>query len=108
MENLNATVGEGTAELTVKDQYRNMEARLSEVPGLVRAAEAAVRSVGLEPRLRAIRGGTDGAALTEMGIPCPNLGTGGRNFHGEYEYAIVEEVENAQRVVLRLAEMAFV
>ena len=107
VENLNATVGEGTAELTVKDQYRNMEARLCEVPELVRAAEAAVRSVGLEPRLRAIRGGTDGAALTEMGIPCPNLGTGGRNFHGEYEYAIVEEVEKAQSIVLHLAEMTF-
>ena len=69
-------------------------------------AERAVRAVGLEPKLVAIRGGTDGARLTEMGIPCPNLGTGGRNYHGECEYAIVEEIEQAFRIVLELAKSA--
>ena len=103
---VNAKDGAGTAQLTIKDQYTNMEARLKEVPELVAAAEAAVRSVGLEPKLVAIRGGTDGAHLTEMGIPCPNLGTGGRNYHGECEYAIVEEIGQAYRIVRALGGLA--
>ena len=103
---LNQTVGAGTVQLTLKDQYVNMEDRLAHVPELVAMAERAVRAVGLEPKLVAIRGGTDGARLTEMGIPCPNLGTGGRNYHGECEYAIVEEIEQAFRIVLELAKSA--
>ena len=89
--------------LEIRDQYYNMEEGIAAAPGLVENACAAVRSVGLEPKIVAIRGGTDGAALTRMGIPCPNLGTGGRNYHGECEYAVVEEVEQALKVVLFLA-----
>lgn len=104
---INARHGEGTATLTIKDQYRNMEDELAKFPALIAAAEEAVRSVGLEPKRVAIRGGTDGARLTtEFGIACPNLGTGGRNYHGECEYAIVSEVEKAYRIVLTLATEA--
>lgn len=102
---VNARYGAGTVSLTVKDQYRNMEEGIGKVPELVEAAKAALRSEGLEPRLGAIRGGTDGATLTAMGIPCPDIGTGGRNFHGECEYAIVEEVEKSFRIVLKLSGM---
>jgi len=91
-------------ELKIEDQYRNMEEGIARVPELVERALEAVRSVGFEPRIVAIRGGTDGAALTQMGIPCPNLGTGGRNYHGECEYAIVEEAEQAEKVLLFLAQ----
>lgn len=100
---INAKYGEGRVVVKTADQYRNMEDKIAETPHLVEAAKAAVRSVGLEPRLVAIRGGTDGANLTQMGIPCPNLGTGGRNYHGECEYAIVEEAEKAYRIALYLA-----
>lgn len=101
---IDAKYGVGTASLEIKDQYRNMEEELEKVPHLIANALDAVRSVGLEPTLKEIRGGTDGAHLTpEMGIPCPNLGTGGRNYHGESEYAIIDEFEKAHRVVLTLA-----
>lgn len=101
---VNAKYGEGTAALEIKDQYRNMEEELLKVPHLIENALNAVRAVGLEPILKEIRGGTDGAHLTtEMGIPCPNLGTGGRNYHGESEYAIISEFEKAYRIVLKLA-----
>ena len=100
----NAKFAEDTVTVTISDQYRNMEAGIAKVPFLIEAAKEALQSVGLEPHLCAIRGGTDGAHLTAMGIPCPNLGTGGRNYHGECEYAIVEEIEQSFRIVLELAK----
>ncbi len=102
---LNAKYGAGTVTLKVADQYRNMEEKIAAVPFLVEEAKAAIRAAGLEPTVVAIRGGTDGAQLSEMGIPCPNLGTGGHNFHGEREYAVVEEMEQALQIVLKLAQM---
>ena len=100
---VNAAHSAGTATLDIRDQYGNMEDGIAKVPELVDAATEALRSVGVEPRLVAIRGGTDGAHLTQMGIPCPNLGTSARNFHGEHEYAVVEEIDQMTRVVLALA-----
>ena len=100
---LNAKYGEGTVSLDLRDQYRNMEDVLKKHPALVRAAMEAVAAEGYEPRLSAVRGGTDGATLSWRGIPCPNIGFGGRNCHGEREFLIVEEFEAALRVVLRLA-----
>ena len=102
---LNAKYGAGTVELKVTDQYRNMEEKIAQVPFLVEEAKAAIRAAGLEPEIKAIRGGTDGAKLAEMGIPCPNLGTGGHNFHGQREYAVVEEMEQSLQIVLKLAQM---
>lgn len=100
---INAAEGRCAASLDIHDSYRNMEGRLAEVPELVERAKEAVRSVGLEPKLVAIRGGTDGANLTQMGIPCPNLGSGGRNYHGECEFAIVREIKKAYEIVRHLA-----
>ena len=102
----NAKYAEDTVTVTISDQYRNMEAGIAKVPFLVEAAKEALQSVGLEPHLCAIRGGTDGAFLTEMGIPCPNLGTGGRNFHGECEYAVVPEAVQALAVSRYLVSAA--
>lgn len=100
---IKAKYGPDSATIEIKDQYRNMEDDLNKAPELIAAAEAAVRSVGLVPKLVAIRGGTDGAHLTtDFGIPCPNLGTGGRNYHGESEYVIVDEFEKAYRIALAL------
>ena len=82
-ETLNAKYGAGTVVLTIKDQYRNMEEIIRQHPFLIEIAEDAVRSAGIEPVIVPIRGGTDGATLSFKGLPCPNLGTGGYNFHGE-------------------------
>ncbi|OQA87288.1 MAG: Peptidase T [Lentisphaerae bacterium ADurb.Bin242] len=101
-ERLNAKYGPGTVTLTIKEQYRNMEEVLRRHPFLVDIAGQAVRDVGLEPKTVPIRGGTDGARLSFKGLPCPNLGTGGFNFHGECEYASVQEMEAAVRVVLNI------
>ena len=77
---------------------------MEKYPFLVEIAERAVRSVGIEPVLSPIRGGTDGARLCFMGLPCPNIGYGGYNAHGEREYADVQGMENAVRIVLYIAD----
>ena len=99
-ETLNAKYGAGTVVLTIKDQYRNMEEIIRQHPFLIEIAEDAVRSAGIEPVIVPIRGGTDGATLSFKGLPCPNLGTGGYNFHGECEFASVQEMESSVQVIL--------
>ena len=101
-ETLNAKYGAGTVVLTIKDQYRNMEKIIRQHPFLIEIAEDAVRSVGIEPVIVPIRGGTDGATLSFKGLPCPNLGTGGYNFHGECEFASVQEMESSVQVILNI------
>ncbi len=97
-----AAYGAGTATLRLRDQYRNMEEVVAKHPALVRAALDAIAAEGFEPRLEPVRGGTDGATLSWRGLPCPNLGTGGHNAHGEREFLVVEEFDAALRIVLRL------
>ncbi len=101
-DKLNAKYGSGTVTLTIKEQYRNMEEILRRHPFLIDIAGQAIRDEGLEPETVPIRGGTDGALLSFRGLPCPNLGTGGFNFHGECEYASVQEMETAVRIVLNI------
>ncbi len=103
-ERLNAKYGAGTVTLTVKEQYRNMEEVLLRHPFLIDIAGQAIRDAGLEPKTVPIRGGTDGALLSFKGLPCPNLGTGGFNFHSECEYASVQQMETAVRIVLNIVE----
>mgnify|MGYP005783615231 FL=1 len=101
-ETLNAKYGAGTVVLTIKDQYRNMEEIIRQHPFLIEIAEDAVRSAGIEPVIVPIRGGTDGATLSFQGLPCPNLGTGRYNFHGECEFASVQEMESSVQVILNI------
>lgn len=101
-ETLNAKYGAGTVVLTIKDQYHNMEEIIRQHPFLIEIAEDAVRSAGIEPVIVPIRGGTDGATLSFKGLPCPNLGTGGYNFHGECEFASVQEMESSVQVILNI------
>ena len=101
-ETLNAKYGAGTVVLTMKDQYRNMEEIIRQHPFLIEIAEDAVRSAGIEPVIVPIRGGTDGATLSFHGLPGPNLGTGGYNFHGECEFASVQEMESSVQVILNI------
>lgn len=90
---LNDKYGEGTFRLTLRDSYYNMKEKVAEKPEVVDRALAALRACGLTPACVPIRGGTDGARLSFMGLVCPNLGTGGYNGHGIFEYACVQEME---------------
>jgi tripeptide aminopeptidase len=98
---------EPRAEVTVDihRQYRNMRSYIEAVPHIVRAAEEAIRAEGLEPVRTAIRGGTDGSRLSEMGLPTPNIFTGGHEYHSVREWASVHDMASAAATVVRLAEV---
>ena len=100
---LNEKYGEGTVTLIIKEQYRNMKEKIEPCMHLIDNAKKAVQQSGLNPKTVAIRGGTDGARLSFMGLPCPNLGTGGYAFHGPCEHITVEgmdyAVENLKNIV---------
>ena len=92
-------------ELEVREQYRNMRAVLNQVPEVMDAAEAAIRAEGIEPIRRPIRGGTDGSLLSEMGLPTPNIFTGGHEYHSTREWVSVQDMAAAAATVVRLAEV---
>ncbi len=100
---LNGVWGEGTFELTLEDSYYNMKEKITPHPHLIADAEDAMRAAGVEPRIVPIRGGTDGARLSYEGIPCPNLSTGGANFHGTHEFIPVFAMEKMVEVLRTLA-----
>ena len=87
---MNEKYGEGTVKLEIKEQYRNMAEKIRPCYHLIENAEEAARRAGMEPIVLPIRGGTDGARLSFMGLPCPNIGTGGYACHGPYEHITVE------------------
>lgn len=93
-EFMNCKYGEGTVELTVKDSYFNMRKCIEPHMYVVERAKAAMKAVGMEPEEVPIRGGTDGARLSYEGLPCPNLCTGGENYHGRFEFIPVEDMES--------------
>lgn len=101
---LNAKYGEGTVNVTITDSYKNMCSYIEQRMDIVERAYRAIESIGLTPKSSAIRGGTDGASLTYQGLPCPNLGTGGRNFHGKYEYASINEMKQCVQVLIEIAK----
>lgn len=100
---LNKKYGEGTVEVQVKESYRNMLEVIEKNEYVVELARDAIRSVGLDPISTPVRGGTDGARLSFMGLPCPNLGTGGYAFHGPFEHITVEGMETAVKIIKYLA-----
>ena len=102
---INEKYGEGTAKLTVTDSYRNMAEMIRPVFHIVEIAEEAVRMAGLEPIHAPVRGGTDGSRLSFMGLPTPNLGTGGYAFHGPYEHATVEGMEKASEIIVNIVKL---
>ena len=103
-EELNAKYGENTVELQMKDQYYNMKEMVEPHMYLIDYAKEAAKEVGLNPKVVAIRGGTDGARLSFMGLPCPNLGTGGFGFHGPYEHVTAEGMEFCVQMMLKIVE----
>ena len=99
---LDSLYGEGTVEVEMKDSYYNMREQIEPVMYVVDRAKAAMERLGIAPHSVPVRGGTDGARLSYMGLPCPNLCTGGQNFHGRYEYAVVEEMEACARILVEI------
>ena len=99
---INEKYGEGTAVLELKDSYYNMEQEILPHYHLIENAQLAVKQAGLEPKIVPIRGGTDGARLSFMGLPCPNLGTGGFNFHGPCEYITAEKMDKSVEILLNI------
>ena len=104
-ELLNEKYGEGTVTVEIKDQYRNMREIIEQYPFLMDYADQAMRAVGLEPEHTPTRGGTDGATLSFMGLPCPNLGTGGYAYHGPFEHITVEDMEKSRDILLGLISL---
>lgn len=102
---MNSVYGEGTIQLEIKDQYRNMAEVIESEINIVELARAAMRSLGIEPRTQPMRGGTDGAQLSFMGLPCPNLFYGGHNVHGKMEYVPVGSMNKAKDVILKIIEL---
>lgn len=103
---LNEKYGHGTFELALEDQYYNMKAQIEPYMYLIDRAKAAFRKAEVEPKEVAIRGGTDGARLSYEGLPCPNLSTGGFNFHGNLEYIPAESMEKMVEVLVNLVQDA--
>lgn len=102
---LNAKYGENTIHLEINDQYYNMKEKIEPVIHIIETAKAAMEELGITPKINPIRGGTDGARLSFMGLPCPNLFTGGHNFHGKYEFICTESMESAVKVILKIVEL---
>lgn len=92
-------------ELSIEDSYYNMHEQVAKYPHIIELAQQAVRDCGLGPVMKPIRGGTDGAHLSFRGLPCPNLFTGGYNYHGKHEFASQDGMEKAVQVIMRIGEL---
>ncbi|MDX9916443.1 MAG: peptidase T [Gudongella sp.] len=93
------------ANLEMKDSYYNMKEKILPVYHIVELAQQAMGNIGIKPDIKPVRGGTDGSKLSFMGLPCPNLFTGGYNFHGKYEFAVIEEMEMAVQTIVEIAKL---
>lgn len=105
VKGMNRQFGEGTLTLTLKDQYYNMREKIEPMMHVVDIVGEAMRQAGVEPKVRAIRGGTDGAQLSFMGLPCPNIFAGGLNFHGPHEFLPIPNLRKACEVVVNIVKI---
>ena len=103
---VNREYGEGTVEIEMRDQYYNMREKIEPVMHIIDLAKSAMKSVGVTPIIKPIRGGTDGARLSFEGLPCPNIFAGGENFHSRYEYLPIPSMQKAMEVILEIIKMA--
>lgn len=104
-KNINKKYHQDVIEVEVKDQYYNMKKMVEPVIHIVDIAEQAMRNIGIVPKIKAIRGGTDGSQLSYKGLPCPNIFAGGHNFHGRYEYVPVESMQKAIDVIIQIVQL---
>lgn len=102
---LNKEFGEGSVLLNVVEQYKNMKEVIEPIMEIVELAVEAMKEVGISARIVPVRGGTDGARLSYMGLPCPNIFTGGMNFHSRYEFISVQSMEKAMMTIVRIVEI---
>lgn len=103
---LNKKYGEGTVTLELADQYYNMREKVEPMMYIVDIAKEAITQAGMTPKIKAIRGGTDGAQLSFRGLPCPNIFAGGINFHGPHEFCPVQSLEKAMKTVVNICTIA--
>lgn len=104
---MNGKYGKDTVQIAMKDSYYNMREIIEKHMGLIDNARAAMEKTGVTPCVIPIRGGTDGARLSYMGLPCPNLCTGGHNFHGRFEYICADSMEKIVEILTQLVQMEF-
>jgi tripeptide aminopeptidase len=102
---LNSVYGTERVSVNLRDEYYNMRKMIEPYIHIVEWAEEAIRNCGIEPVITPVRGGTDGARLSYMGLPCPNIFTGGHNFHGRYEYIPLQSMESAVKVILEIVKI---
>ncbi len=107
-EDINAEYGREVISIEIEDQYFNMKEQIAPVMHIIDIAEEAMKALDIKPIIKPIRGGTDGAQLSYMGLPCPNIFAGGHNFHGPYEYVPVESMIKATEVICKIAELTVV
>ena len=100
----NAEFGEGTASIEMKDQYYNMREKIEPVMHIVELAQKAMQACDVPCKIVPIRGGTDGSRLSYMGLPTPNIFTGGHNFHGRFEFIPVQSMQKAADVIVKICE----
>jgi len=105
VEFINSKYGEGTASVDIKHQYYNMRKEVESHYHIVEKAVKAMEAEGIRPKIQPIRGGTDGANLSFMGLPCPNIFAGGHNFHGKMEFVPLESMEKASKVILNIISL---
>lgn len=105
VQGINSKYGETVATLTLTDQYYNMRKQIEPRMYIIDIAQEAIRQAGMEPKIKAIRGGTDGAQLSFMGLPCPNLFAGGVNFHGPHEFLPIRSMELAMQTIVNICKI---
>ena len=105
VEQMNRKYGEGTVSVELTDQYYNMKEKIDPQMHVIDIVLKAMQEVGVAPKVKPIRGGTDGAQLSFKGLPCPNIFAGGINFHGPYEFVPVQSMEKAQQVIIKICEL---
>ena len=104
-EQMNEKYGEGTVTCEVKDQYYNMKEKIDPQMHVIDLVLHAMQDCGVAPKVKPIRGGTDGAQLSFKGLPCPNIFAGGVNFHGPYEFVSIQSMQKAVEVIIRICEL---
>ena len=102
---MNEKYGEGTVTAVVKDQYYNMKEKIDDQMHVIDLVLRAMQDCGVAPKVKPIRGGTDGAQLSFKGLPCPNIFAGGINFHGPYEFVSIQSMEKAMQVIVKICEI---
>jgi len=102
---MNERHGEGTVSCELRDQYYNMKEKIDPQMHVIDLVLHAMQAVGVAPKVKPIRGGTDGAQLSFRGLPCPNIFAGGVNFHGPYEFVSIQSMEKAMQVIVKICEL---